>query len=83
MLEIFVGPERHLGIRKVTSGFGGRFVVGITVKERIHLFAGDLFFVQRTQHQCSRARILELFDSVEIVRERTGSNNQGMRQRNS
>ena len=33
--------------------------MGFAVKELIHLFAGDLFLMERTEHECSSAFVLE------------------------
>src|SRR5262252_7367099 len=55
--------------------------MSVPVKEAGHLLAGDLFFVQRTEHQRGGARVLQLLNSIEIVSEHARrSHDERMRQ---
>ena len=47
VLQVFVGPERLLGLGSVARGLGEGVVVALGVEERVHLLARDLFLVQR------------------------------------
>ena len=68
---------------EASSRFGERLVVALDVEERVHLLAGDLFFVERAQHQQRGAGVLERPDDVEVVAERPGADDQRMRQAHS
>ena len=47
--------------------------MALAVKESGHLFAGDLFFIERAQNQSGGAVVFEFFHRVEIVSQRAAA----------
>src|SRR5262249_58419554 len=59
---------------------GERLAVALVVEERVHLLAGDFFFVERAQHDQRGAGVLEHPDPVQLVAQWPGADDQRMRQ---